>query len=71
MPVTERIIAVREMYESLGISSQVYEFGQEIAGELKDRFEKIDETAEYNQMKVLAAMQRNRVSEACMGTSTG
>ncbi len=62
---------MREMYKSLGISSQVYDFGQEIIKDLKERFEKIDETAEYNQMKVLAAMQKNRVSEACLGTSTG
>ncbi len=59
------------MYESLGISPQVYAFGQKIIRDLKPRFDKIDETAEYNQMKVLAAMQKNRVSEACLGTSTG
>lgn len=59
------------MYESLGISSRVYEFGQEIIEGLKERFEKIDQVAEYNQLKVLSAMQKNRVSEACLGTSTG
>ena len=62
---------MREMYERLGISSQVYDFGQTIIKDLRERFDKIDETAEYNQMKVLAAMQKNRVSEACLGTSTG
>lgn len=62
---------MREIYESLGISSQVYEFGQSIVKGLRERFDRIDETAEYNQMKVLAAMQKNRVSEACLGTSTG
>ena len=59
------------MYESLGISSRVYEFGQEIIEGLKERFEKIHQVAEYNQLKVLSAMQKNRVSEACLGTSTG
>lgn len=59
------------MYERLGISSRVYEFGQEIIEGLKERFEKIDQVAEYNQLKVLSAMQKNRVSEACLGTSTG
>ena len=59
------------MYESLGISSRVYEFGQEIIEGLKERFEKIDQVAEYNQLKELSAMQKNRVSEACLGTSTG
>ena len=62
---------MEKMYESLGISSRVYEFGQEIIEGLKERFEKIDQVAEYNQLKVLSAMQKNRVSEACLGTSTG
>lgn len=62
---------MKKLYESLGISSSVYDFGQKITESLKERFEKIDERAEYNQMKVLAAMQKNRVSEACLGTSTG
>lgn len=62
---------MKEMYEKLGISSEVYEFGAEIEKTLKERFEKIDERAEYNQMKVILAMQKNRVSEACFNTSTG
>ena len=33
--------------------------------------EKIDETAEYNQLKVTAAMQECRVSEACLLGTTG
>ena len=33
--------------------------------ELKDRFLSIDKTAECNQMKVLRAMQKNHLSEAC------
>ena len=44
---------MKELYEQLGISSQVYDFGTEIEEKLKDRFEKFDRTAEYNQMKVL------------------
>ena len=58
------------IYEELGISKKVYEFGEEIIRGLKRRFDKIDENAEYNQLKVLKAMQDNRVSEACLlGTS--
>ena len=59
------------MYEQLGISSQVYEFGREIEESLKERFEEFDRVAEYNQMKVLLAMQKNRVSEECFGASSG
>ena len=51
------------MYEKLGISKEVYEFGQTIEAGLKERFSQMDEVAEYNQLKVLHAMQENKVSE--------
>lgn len=53
------------MYEKLGISKEVYEFGQTIEAGLKERFSQMDEVAEYNQLKVLHAMQENKVSEGC------
>ena len=62
---------MKEMYAQLGISSEVYDFGHKIEESLKERFEKFDKTAEYNQMKVLLAMQKNRVSEECFGSSSG
>lgn len=58
-------------YEKLGISKEVYEYGEKIIDGLKDRFEKIDKIAEYNQCKVLAAMQKARVDVACFAASTG
>ncbi len=60
-----------KIYEELGISKEVFEFGQKILDGLKDRFENIDETAEFNQLKVLKAMQDNKVSEACLLGTTG
>ena len=48
---------MKELYEQLGISSKVYDFGAEIEASLKERFEQFDKTAEYNQLKVLMAMQ--------------
>ncbi len=58
-----------EMYEKLGIRESVYKFGEEILSGLKDRFDEIDETAEYNQLKVISSFHENRVGEAClMGT---
>ncbi len=60
-----------KIYEELGISKEVFEFGQKILDGLKERFEKIDETAEFNQLKVLKAMQENKVSEACLLGTTG
>ncbi|SDA76265.1 Cystathionine beta-lyase family protein involved in aluminum resistance [Butyrivibrio sp. INlla18] len=59
------------MFESLGISKNVYEFGEKILKELEPRFKKIDEIAEYNQLKVFKAMQENKVSEACLLGTTG
>ena len=51
---------LEEQYKNLGISREVYEFG-----------EKIDARAEYNQMKVIKAMQENRVSAECFNMSSG
>lgn len=60
-----------EMYQKLGISKEVLAFGTEIEEGLKERFAGIDETAEYNQLKVIHAMQVNKVSEACLYASSG
>lgn len=62
---------LRENYLSAGISSKVYDFCAEIQEGLRDRFEAMDAMAEVNQMKVLHAMQKNRVSTACFESSTG
>ena len=59
------------MYESLGVSRAVYEYGEKILAELKPRFEALDQTAEYNQTKVLAAMQKNKLSAGCFAATTG
>lgn len=63
--------ATKEIYGSMGIAENVYSFGQQIADSLKERFEGIDQTAEYNQLKVIHAMQECRASEACLYTSSG
>lgn len=60
-----------QSYISLGVSKEVYDFGEEILRGLKSRFEEIDEIAEYNQNKVLLAMQKNRVDASCLQASTG
>ena len=62
---------MKELYEQLGISSKVYDFGAEIEESLKERFEQFDKTAEYNQLKVLMAMQKNKVSAECFQSSSG
>lgn len=64
-------VNIEEMYESLGISKKVLEFGKQAELKLKERFEAIDRTAEYNQLKVIGAMQKNRVSEGCFHYASG
>lgn len=62
---------MQKQYEQLGICGEVYEFGSRIEDRLKERFQKLDETAEFNQAKVLHAMQELRVSAECFNMSSG
>ena len=60
-----------EFYETMGVSRAVYNYGQQALDKLKERFEAIDAIAEYNQAKVICAMQKHRVSAACFVGTTG
>ena len=60
-----------EQYKAMGICEEVYSYGEKTERELKERFAAIDEIAEYNQIKVIAAMQKNRVSAECFQMSSG
>ena len=60
-----------QLYIDMGLSPAVYNYGEDVIRNLSDRFAKIDQVAEYNQAKVLAAMQKNRVSAACFAATTG
>ena len=62
---------LKDYYKQMGISEPVYEFCHRMEEGLKERFAKIDEVAECNQMKVLRAMRENRLSEACFAPTTG
>lgn len=59
------------MYEKCGISRDVYMFGEKILDSQKERFDAFDRIAEYNQLKVIKAMQECKVSESCFMPSTG
>lgn len=59
------------IYRELGISDQVLKYGAEIETSLITRFQEIDKVAEYNQLKVLHAMQECRVNEACFNYASG
>ena len=62
---------INAMYESMGISRKVLALAEEVEASLKERFLAIDETAEYNQLKVIKAMQKNRVSDIHFAATTG
>lgn len=60
-----------KQYETLGISKEIYTYGMRIEEELLERFAQINRVAEYNQLKVIHAMQKNRVSAECFQSSSG
>ena len=62
---------LQELYASMGISGAVYEYGSKILEKLEERYKTIDAVAEYNQLKVIRAMQEAKVSEACLLGTTG
>lgn len=59
------------LYEQMGISRRVMELGDEVCDSLKERFAGYDKTAQANQLKVIAAMQKNRISAEHFNGSTG
>ncbi len=62
---------LKELYRSFGIDEEIYELGEKKEKELKERFEKIDLVAEYNQTRVIQAMQKNKVSAECFNNASG
>ena len=62
---------LKQHYAEAGISRKVYEFGMKIETDLKERFETIDQIAEYNQLKVVHAMQKARVNTECFQYASG
>lgn len=59
------------IYNQLGVSDKVLHFGQEVLAGLSDQFRHIDQVAEFNQAKVIAAMQKNRVNATHFNLTTG
>lgn len=62
---------MKKQYEDMGIRPSVLEFGSAVEKTLKKRFDDIEITAEYNQLKVIKAMQDNRVNADCFHFSSG
>jgi len=62
---------IETIYQQLGISKDVFAFGQRVEEKLSERFVEIDQVAEYNQLKVLRAMQENKVDGSCFHYTSG
>ena len=62
---------MNELYMQLGVSPAVYAYGERTLETLCERFAAVDAVAEYNQAKVIAAMQKNRVGASCFAATTG
>ena len=57
--------------ENFGIKDEVLQFVREIENKVNNEFKKIDEITEYNQLKILNAMQKNRLSDVHFAATTG
>lgn len=62
---------INSIYKEMGISEEVLNFGSNVLSDLEERFRKIDETVEYNQLKVIKAMQDAKVDAECFNSSSG
>ena len=57
--------------DNFGIDKKVLDFCLEKEELIKDRFAEIDRITEYNQLKVLRAMQKNNLSDVHFSATTG
>ena len=62
---------LEEAYQAMGIDPKILVYCTDIERGLKDRFTLIDQIAEFNQLKVLKAMQDNRLSDIHFAATTG
>ena len=62
---------LKQYYIDLGIDEKVYDYCAGIEESLKERFDKIDQIAEQNQIKVIKAMQESRLAEEHLNGTTG
>lgn len=62
---------MENIYKKIGISSEVERFCQQILLDLNDRFQELDKISEFNQCKVLSAMQEEKVNANCFAGTNG
>ncbi len=61
----------KKLKDSYGISDKVLNLYEQTINDIKDEFLKYDEIREYNQLKVLNALQEERISESHFTNSSG
>lgn len=64
--MTDNNETMNALYLSLGISGKVLSFAEPVLQSLSGRFEEIDRTAEYNQLRIIRAMQDAHIGEASL-----
>lgn len=69
--LNKETVTTESMYQLLGIAPEILAYGREMEKKLESRFKAIDEVAEYNQLKVIHAMQKNRISAEHFNGSSG
>lgn len=62
---------LNKIYGQLNIDIKILDYCSEIEETLRERFQEIDKVAEYNQLKVLKAMQENKLSDIHFAATTG
>jgi cystathionine beta-lyase family protein involved in aluminum resistance len=63
---------IYDIYEqNFQISKKVLSLAQEVLENIREPFLDVDRIREYNQIKVIRAMQENELSEACFSGTTG
>ena len=62
---------MQSIYRQFGISDRVLAYAEPVLESLTERFRQIDETAEYNQLRIIKAMQDAHIGEASLKGTTG
>ena len=62
---------ILEMYDFFNINESNFEYSKKIEQELEKEYTKLDKIKEFNQLKVLRAMQKARLSDIHFASSTG
>ena len=62
---------MRSIYRQFGITDKVLDYAAPVLTGLTERFRQIDETADYNQLRIIKAMQEAHIGEASLKGTTG